>query len=608
MIDRICPECDTKSEDAVCPKCGSRTLRDLRKEERVDPMLGRVLDDRYRIDALIGRGGMGAVYRGLQLATKQVVAIKVIRSEHAEDLEAAKRFHREARAASLLTHPNTIRVFDFGQSETGDLHMVMEHLVGCTLSKARRAEGRFSEARIAKIAGEICRSLAEAHSHGLAHRDLKPDNVMLLDTVGDPDFVKVLDFGIAKFLSGGSSGESSVTRTGAVVGTPHYMSPEQARGSRGLTPAVDIYALGVIVWEALAGVRPFEGESALNILMAHARQPVPDLPDDCGASPAMRALVSRLLGKDPAGRPSATELVRSFETLRMQAMLSAAAVEAGPGAPPATPPRATSSPATPHPTKAGVADAELESTIAIRSQDEPGGRRTAPMGTAAESAPAEGGATATRDASSIMAPARRVRLPWVIVGLVIAGSAGFGLYRALASETVQDPAVSEPPRANEVEPAPAPAGRAPVAEAPVAVAPVVVAGGGKEPVPAPLSPPTAPPRTLRVLFESDPPGAIVRLGDRDLGTTPFDAELPAGGGALPFGFRKAGFRDATVKAEVVRDARVAARLERARAGTATRSRPAPAPAAAPVPAADPAPAKAPVSAPPPKRKFLPVDD
>jgi len=241
MTTRICPECDLRTEEAVCPRCQSRTIRERRGAEGPDPMVGRILDGRYRIESLIGRGGMGAVYRGVQLATKQTVAIKLIRSDVAEDVEAAKRFHREARAASLLSHPHSVRVFDFGESEEGDLYLVLEYPAGRTLGKVLRAEGPLAELRAAKVGLEVAQSLSEAHGHGLVHRDLKPENIMLLNVAGDADFVKVLDFGIAKFLSG-SSGESSVTRTGAMVGTPQYMAPEQAQGKQGLTAAVALRA------------------------------------------------------------------------------------------------------------------------------------------------------------------------------------------------------------------------------------------------------------------------------------------------------------------------------------------------------------------------------
>jgi serine/threonine-protein kinase len=263
---------------------------------------------------------MGSVYRGMQLATGQVVAIKLIRADVAEDVEAIRRFHREVRSASRLAHPHTIRVVDFGESEAGDLFMVMEHLSGRTLGAALRQTVRLDEARLAKIGAEVAQSLAEAHSEGLAHRDLKPENVMLVDSFGDPDFVKVLDFGIAKFLSG-SSGESSVTRTGAVVGTPHYMSPEQARGSRHLTGAVDVYALGVMLFEGLSGRKPFDGDSAVAILMAHVNQPVPPIPFTVPASDGIRALVSRMLGKEPDQRPDAGEVARELERIRMVALM-----------------------------------------------------------------------------------------------------------------------------------------------------------------------------------------------------------------------------------------------------------------------------------------------
>ncbi len=329
MASRICPDCETPTDDMLCPKCGHRTLRERRIGDIRDPLLGTVLDGRYRIESSIGRGGMGTVYRGVQLATGQVVAIKVIRAESAADMESAKRFHREARAASLLTHPHTIRVFDFGESENGDLYMVLEFLAGKTLGKFLRGDERLSEVRVAKVFCEIAQSLSEAHAAGLAHRDLKPDNVMLVDAFGDPDFVKVLDFGIAKFLSG-SSGESSVTRTGAVVGTPHYMSPEQASGSRQLSPAVDVYALGVMLFEALSGRKPYDSDSPLNILMAHVREPIPDLPASIKVSIEMRRLIRRMLDKDAARRPTAPQVAGELERLRMLLMVGQVASSVDP--------------------------------------------------------------------------------------------------------------------------------------------------------------------------------------------------------------------------------------------------------------------------------------
>jgi len=593
MTLRICPECDTRTEATLCPRCGSRTLAERRKEERADPMVGRILDERYRVESLIGRGGMGSVYRGVQLATKQVVAIKVIRAEHAEDTESAKRFHREARAASLLTYFYTVRVFDFGQSADGDLYMVMEHLNGRTLSQARKAGGRFAEVLVAKIACEVCQSLAEAHAYGLAHRDLKPDNVMLLDTVGDPDFVKVLDFGIAKFLSGSSSGESSVTRTGAVVGTPHYMSPEQAQGGRNLTPAVDVYALGVMIWEALAGEKPFDGDSALSILMAHSRQPAPDLPAECPVSPAMRALVARLLGKAPAARPGAAELVRAFDVLRMQATL-ASTVPGGPGARDA---QASATASTAPGTKAGmpaawpdeaaVPEAEVESTVAMSPHGTPPVRRTLPMETAEAPPPQEASRGFTGSASVEMLPAGRRRAPPVVAGLAAVGITALGIWLAWPEAAPPD---APAPGSAAVTPTGVSRPAAPVDERSPATS-VPAQPSRPEPAPAPtiLAVP-------RVRFESEPPGASVRLDDRDIGTTPFETALPGQPGDRTFVFRKAGYQDAAVTNRVAAGARIAARLERKPAAASPR------PVSAPkvVPKAEPKPE--------PRKKFLPVDD
>lgn len=318
---RFCPECETRTDSGQCPKCGSRTLRMRREEPENDPLIGQVLEGRYRIDALIGRGGMGAVYKAIQFATGQVVAVKVVRSEHARDVDAARRFHREVRAASLLSHPNTIRVFDFGESEDGDLFMVLEFLSGRTLGHLMRQTGALLESRVAKIGCEVARSLSEAHAAGLAHRDLKPDNVMLVNAAGDSDFVKVLDFGIAKFLSG-DSGQSSMTGTGLIIGTPQYMAPEQASGVRMPTPAVDVYALGVILYEALSGKRPFCGDSPMIVMMAHIRDPVPELSPHLPVSQGMRELLGQMLAKEPGARPSATAAAERLERLRLQALIA----------------------------------------------------------------------------------------------------------------------------------------------------------------------------------------------------------------------------------------------------------------------------------------------
>ncbi len=338
MSRRFCPGCNVLTDADTCPACGGRTVRERAGVEGRDPLIGRVLEGRYRVESIIGRGGMGTVYRGVQLATKRDIALKVIRPEWADEPSAVERFLREGRAASLLSHPHTIRILDFGESDDGDLFLVLEFLSGRTLRNVLKAEGFLPEARAAKIACEIAQSLAEAHQAGLIHRDLKPENVMLVDVVGDPDFTKVLDFGIAKSLRS-DTWDSPVTRAGQVVGTPQYMAPEQALAESQLTPAVDIYGLGVMLFEMLSGQLPITGSGAVGIMLAHVRDAVPELPASAGVSGEVRDLVRRMLTKDPQSRPSAEEVVRVLERARRSALVNE---ESGRATAPSRPTEATS--------------------------------------------------------------------------------------------------------------------------------------------------------------------------------------------------------------------------------------------------------------------------
>jgi serine/threonine-protein kinase len=390
-----------------------------------DPLLGRLLDERYRIQSLLGRGGMGAVYRALHVSMNKVIAVKVVRPELCDTLEAAKRFHREARAASMLSHPHTIRVFDFGQTDDRMLYMVMEYLDGRSLAKVI-AEGPLPAERALRLAGEVAQSLVEAHERGLVHRDLKPENILLLDAAGHPDFVKVLDFGIAKFLTG-SSGVSSVTGTGAVVGTPYYMAPEQASAPQGLTAAVDVYALGVILYEMLTGHLPFRGDTPMEVLMAHVTGPVPELPPDLVVSAALSDLLRRMLSKSPEQRPTAQALLGELAALR--------AGENGvtaPGSFGATGPRSPAS---------GAASAAEEAPT--RAAPSPG------------SAPGETGAL-----EALVAPRRAAWSLW-LAGLLALVVAAVLAWRLLGTEGPAAPSTApsavEQPAAGDPAPRPAPA-------------------------------------------------------------------------------------------------------------------------------------------------------
>ncbi|HUH02298.1 MAG TPA: serine/threonine-protein kinase, partial [Kofleriaceae bacterium] len=200
------------------------------------PLIGAVFDGRYRLEARIGRGGMGDVYRGTHLMMAQLVAVKVLRPDLAGDETAARRFAREARGVFAMDHPNCVRVFDFGyEPAAAVMYLVMEHLDGRTVGDELHIDGPMAAARVAHVGAQIAAVLEQAHAAGLIHRDLKPDNIMLLRRGDDADFAKVLDFGLAKLYEPDSAGttmfsRAALTQEGTVFGTPEYMSPEQATG------------------------------------------------------------------------------------------------------------------------------------------------------------------------------------------------------------------------------------------------------------------------------------------------------------------------------------------------------------------------------------------
>src|ERR1700722_3379276 len=218
-----------------------------------DPLIGRTIGGRFKIIGVIARGGMGKVYRAEQSALGRVCAVKVLNPSYSggQDPEFHKRFFLEASVASRLTHPNTVTIFDYGKTDDGIYFMAMEFLDGVTLHRAIRQATFLPEDRAAHIARQICRALREAHAHGVIHRDLKPANIYLVEHGDERDFVKVLDFGLVKNVSGDSRGEE-LTQTGLFMGSPKYMAPEQIRGDR-VDLRTDIYALGVILYEMITG-------------------------------------------------------------------------------------------------------------------------------------------------------------------------------------------------------------------------------------------------------------------------------------------------------------------------------------------------------------------
>ena len=258
---------DAASELQFCPRCGSSLH---------DPLVGALLGDRYRIISLLGVGGMGAVYRAHHTTLKREVAVKVLLPDFGGKDEFVRRFEREAESASRLAHPNIIAVTDFGRTPEGLLFLVMEYLVGQSLTAAIRL-GPLVPLRALAITRQILLGLGHAHAAGIVHRDLKPDNIMLVERDGQADVVKILDFGIAKITDAQpGSGREALTQAGVIFGTPEYLSPEQALGAV-VDARADLYAAGVILFEMLTGRRPFESEDKVRIISMHLSHAVPKL-------------------------------------------------------------------------------------------------------------------------------------------------------------------------------------------------------------------------------------------------------------------------------------------------------------------------------------------
>ena len=330
-IQRVCPECQQSfgEEYDHCPDDGARLRKlSIRTGTEDDELVGQDIEDRFHLESVLGAGGMGKVYRGTQLSVGREVAVKVLRSELASDETLVKRFFREAQVISKLSHPNIVRLVDFGQDVERDvLYLAMEYIDGIELSDLV-AEHRLDPALAVDTLIQACEALSEPHASGIIHRDLKPENVMLLPRTDGRVQTKLVDFGIAHTLQE----KTKLTQTGLVFGTAHYMAPEQAEG-KAVQPSTDIYSLGCILFQLLTGRTPFEDDTSVQLLLAHVNRPPPLVSDFVSGRPAfeeLSRLVRSMMSKEAGDRPTEVLDVRDeLEQIQRRHSFGPIRVDAG---------------------------------------------------------------------------------------------------------------------------------------------------------------------------------------------------------------------------------------------------------------------------------------
>jgi len=281
---KVCPACrvDYGGGEVFCPVDATRLVTTSQISANPlnpdDPLIGRVLAGKYVVERRIGEGGMGLVYQGVHRDIDKRVAIKVLRDDLSRRPEVVARFRQEARSASRIGHENIVDISDFGETTRGASYFVMEFLEGEDLANVLGREGTLDPERSGAIVLQCCRALSATHDKGIVHRDIKPENIFLTKRDSVDDFVKIVDFGIAKMSdieTDGAPGRK-LTKTGMIFGTPEYMSPEQAAGKE-LDHRVDVYALGIILYECMAGRVPFVGDTFMGVLTQHLFAELPPI-------------------------------------------------------------------------------------------------------------------------------------------------------------------------------------------------------------------------------------------------------------------------------------------------------------------------------------------
>ncbi|MBU1432110.1 serine/threonine protein kinase [Myxococcota bacterium] len=315
---RTCLGCGhvVPQSNPFCGHCGAN-LESHDSINATDQLIGQVLGDRFRLLKMLGSGGMGAVYLAEHVGIGKRVAVKVLRAALREQADLVARFRREGLAVSKLQDAHTITVFDFGVWR-GMVYLVMEFLPGVDLAEVLEKEGALPLSRVLRIAHQVCSSLAEAHSHGIIHRDLKPENIFVLRSANGDELIKVLDFGLAKFVEDAGASEESLngpsvgrggvfqTQVGTLLGTPYFMAPEQIKGEE-VGPWTDLYALGVLIFRMLSGEYPYRGKTPLRVLEGHLSGTLPsfsEVVEGLSIPPAVELLVRRLMSRDPKARPA----------------------------------------------------------------------------------------------------------------------------------------------------------------------------------------------------------------------------------------------------------------------------------------------------------------